>query len=574
MSGSGVVTLCVLVAVLCGVKADCSKHIHAPVVCLSNRRCLEGVWTEGFQTDCFQSFLGIPYAKPPIGSLRFANPVPSEPWTGVLSATTPKQDCLQKNYLLPIPVTSGQEDCLYLNVYVPKKASKIILPVMVYIFGGGFFSGSANPYIHGPEYFMDTQQVILVTVAYRLGALGFLSTGDESCPGNFGFKDQNLALKWIQQHIKAFGGDPNRVTIFGQSAGGVSVHMHMLSPLSEGLFNQAIVMSGNAAAPYNKAPKDPLQQTKDQAKFCGIENANKMKSEQLIKALRKVNATTLVDSGDEFKYWHVDPLVTFRPAIEPDIEGAFMTRDPKEIIRTGEYRHVPWMTGFVPSEGAVRALSIISNETLKNDFNANFDDLLMRLMEFADEGTSASAWRLKQIVDFYLNGTHHLGQDNVQRFVDIISDRAFFHPLYKTLESYVGYADLERNPVYLYKFAFKGPYSYSFLYTGSAKDYGVVHCDDLIYLFKSPVLFSAGFNKTSVDAKVIQHMVGAFVTFASNGQPTNDGSLKSCNKGMFLKNQYFCDYMEYKNTEDNGFILQRNSHFPVDAVKFWDKLLV
>ncbi|TMW40065.1 hypothetical protein DOY81_014855, partial [Sarcophaga bullata] len=120
------------------------------------------------------------------------------------------------------------------------------LPVMVYIYGGGWFSGTANPAITGPEYIMDTEEVILVTFSYRLGAFGFLSTGDNSIPGNFGLKDQLLALKWVQRNIADFGGDPEKVTIFGQSAGAISAHMHMLSSQSQGLFRGVIALSGTA----------------------------------------------------------------------------------------------------------------------------------------------------------------------------------------------------------------------------------------------------------------------------------------------------------------------------------------
>jgi juvenile-hormone esterase len=107
---------------------------------------------------------------------------------------------------------------------------------MVYIHAGGFFSGSISGLLHGPQYFMDNGDVILVLMAYRLGALGFLSTGDEHSPGNFGLKDQTLALKWVKENIREFGGNANSITIFGASAGGASVHMHMMSVLSEGVY--------------------------------------------------------------------------------------------------------------------------------------------------------------------------------------------------------------------------------------------------------------------------------------------------------------------------------------------------
>lgn len=158
-----------------------------------------------------------------------------------MSFVSEKPMCIQKNVLVPNPTVTGNEDCLYLNVYRPRTATGLIfqkkLPVMIFIHYGGLFAGAITPLLLGPEYFMETGTVILVMMQYRLGSLGFLSTGDSECPGNFGFKDQTMAMKWVKNHIENFGGNPNSITIFGQSAGAVSVHMHMLSPLSKVIFN-------------------------------------------------------------------------------------------------------------------------------------------------------------------------------------------------------------------------------------------------------------------------------------------------------------------------------------------------
>lgn len=172
------------------------------------------------------------------------NPQPPLSWSGIRNATTPASDCIQKNSLLPNPTVSGEEDCLYLNLYRPIRSdvdhARLPLPVIVYIHGGAFFAGSPSPYIVGPQRFMATGRVLMVTIAYRLGALGFLSTGDSEAPGNFGLKDQSMALSWVQQNAVHFGGDPNRVTLMGVSAGAASVHLHMMSPRSKGTHESAI----------------------------------------------------------------------------------------------------------------------------------------------------------------------------------------------------------------------------------------------------------------------------------------------------------------------------------------------
>lgn len=206
---------------------------------------------------------------------------------------------MQKNVLVPNVKVTGVEDCLYLNVYRPAGLDKnTTLPVIVFIHGGGYFAGGANPDIVGPEYFMDSCSVIMVAIAYRLGALGFLSTGDAEAPGNFGLKDQVMALQWVQDNIEYFNGNTSSVTIMGISAGAASVHMHMSSPLSEGLFHKAVSMSGNAYGPYTIPTRKPLELAIRQAEIFAI---NTTKTTELITELRKIEAWRIVDSIDQLK---------------------------------------------------------------------------------------------------------------------------------------------------------------------------------------------------------------------------------------------------------------------------------
>ncbi|ENN75929.1 hypothetical protein YQE_07466, partial [Dendroctonus ponderosae] len=175
------------------------------------------------------SFRGIRYAKAPVNELRFQPPVPVDKYEGVYNATADAPLC-------PQPTSDPtSEDCLFLNVYstkLPKENDKTVKrPVIVYIHAGGFYSVGSASYWEGPQYFMD-QDIVLVTFNYRLGTLGFLATGEKEAPGNNGLKDQVQVLKWINKNIEGFGGDPNSVTLMGYSAGGVSVVLHMVSPLS------------------------------------------------------------------------------------------------------------------------------------------------------------------------------------------------------------------------------------------------------------------------------------------------------------------------------------------------------
>ncbi|KAJ6634299.1 Juvenile hormone esterase [Pseudolycoriella hygida] len=542
----------------------CVPVCENPTICYTDG-CIQG---KVFQEELYEAYLGIPYAQPPVGNLRFSNPIPVKPWSGLLNATVTKPDCIQKNVLLPNAVASGSEDCLYLNVYRPVNipATKR-LPVMVFIHGGGFFAGSAGPSMVGPQHFMENGEVILVSMAYRLGVFGFLSTGDNHCPGNFGLKDQTLALRWVKSNIRAFGGDDNEITIFGVSAGGAAVQMHMMSPLSQGLFHRGIIMSGSAIAPYNEPTKNPSCQAKKQGRAVGIQYIN---NKDLITKLRKIDAFKLLDSVDGLKTWSVDPLTYYRPVIESNRSDAFMVQDPRITWRTGQFQHIPFMTGVVVREGAVRASAIVTNQPLLDDLNANLKDLLPKLMEIEMKTKRKSNELFEKLKNFYLNGTDIVNEDNRLGFIDMFSDRAFVYPYYKTVQNYIQYADTERHPVSLYRFAFKGPISYSLAYTGTNIDIGVVHLDDTLYLLGS--LFPP-FPKNSIYSNLTKTMVSFYVSFAKNGRPMHlsKDAVNECTK--FHKGQ-FCDYQEFSNSDDEiGFEVRTKNNFDCRMVNFWDNIL-
>ncbi|KRT81774.1 hydrolase, partial [Oryctes borbonicus] len=200
----------------------------------------------------FYAFTSIRYAEAPINNLRFQPPVPVDKWDDIYDATKPGPVCPQPNN------QNSSEDCLMLNVYtneLPTNGKEVCKPVMVFFHPGGFYGYTGAIYMFGPQYLLD-EEIVLVTANYRLGSLGFLSTGTKEAPGNNGFKDQVIVLKWIHDHIKAFGGNPEMVTISGYSAGARSTSLHLVSPMSRGLFHRAIVMSasafGHATTPTNQ----------------------------------------------------------------------------------------------------------------------------------------------------------------------------------------------------------------------------------------------------------------------------------------------------------------------------------
>lgn len=206
-------------------------------------------------------FKGIPYAAPPVGSLRWRPPQPVKPWRGIRAATEYGHDCMQ----LPFPNdaaplrTQPSEDCLYLNVWAPRKHPAKPLPVMLWIYGGGFVNGGSSPAPYDGSHFAQ-KGLIFVSFNYRLGRFGFFAFPallKEGGPvGNYALMDQLAALKWVQRNIASFGGDPRQVTIFGESAGGRSVNVLLTSPAAKGLFTRAMIESGGGR--NNLLPADPL----------------------------------------------------------------------------------------------------------------------------------------------------------------------------------------------------------------------------------------------------------------------------------------------------------------------------
>ncbi|XP_058986933.1 juvenile hormone esterase isoform X2 [Musca domestica] len=549
------------------------NRLPQPKVCAPSAGCMIGKIMPGYRIDSFEAFMGIPYALPPVGDLRFSHPKAYPPTRDLINATEPKSDCIQKNDLIPNPQSSGSEDCLYLNVYRPIKSNEnhTKLPVMVYIHQGGWFAGSVHPAIVGPEYFMDTEDVILVTFNYRLGVFGFLSTEDAIVPGNFGLKDQTLALKWVQKNIAAFGGNPQKVTLFGQSAGGVSAHMHMLSKHSEGLFQAVIALSGTANVPFALQP-NALELARLTARHCNVTNAHELSTAKLLKALRAVDAETLLRAADAIKYWDVDPLTLYRPVVENfDSPDAFFTENPVDIFERGDYKAVPFMTGVVPGEGAVRAVAILESEELRKTFNDNFDYLLEEFLElppeFDDERVKFS---MESIIREYFDGQHEL---TPQGFVDVVTDRGFHHPFYTTIETYIRTVNTAKAPLFLYYFNYKGPHSFSTIYSGGVTtyDYGVVHCDDLIYLFRSPLLFP-DFEKNSTHAQVSKDFVRHFVEFAKNLKPYPSMGC-SAKTYPYDSNDSICDYVLFENAGNDSYRVSLEQKFNIPRMQFWDDII-
>jgi para-nitrobenzyl esterase len=304
---------------------------------------------EGATESGISSWKGIPFAQPPVGELRWRAPQPVEPWQGVRRATTFSNDCMQIPFArdaAPLG-TPPAEDCLYVNVWRPAGAQPDAkLPVMFWIYGGGLVNGGASPEVYdGSE--LARQGVVLVSFNYRLGRFGFFAhpalteaNEDNGLLGNYGYLDQIAALDWVQRNIAAFGGDPNNVTIFGESAGGGSVNMMMASPMARGKFHKAIVMSGGGRRMRAELPvrsetgPDGEGAGVGFAEWAGVEGSG---PEALAK-LRALPAEKVV-AGIGIAQQPV------APSSGPMIDGFLLQVSPPDVYRAGNAAPVPFMAG-------------------------------------------------------------------------------------------------------------------------------------------------------------------------------------------------------------------------------------
>ncbi|HMC53331.1 MAG TPA: carboxylesterase family protein, partial [Acidimicrobiales bacterium] len=296
---------------------------------------------EGVERDGVRVFRGIPYARPPVGPRRFRAPQPAEPWTGVRDASKAGPAAPQvpgpTEQLMPGPPLDTDEDCLTLNVWTPAAAGAQPRPVLVWIHGGGFLTGSGSLPIYNGRFLAARGDVVVVTINYRLGALGFLShpalrDEESGAAGNWGLLDQIAALRWVRENIDAFGGDPGNVTVFGESAGAMSVGTLMGTPAAVGLFRRAIMESGSPAA----TPAEEAAGTAES--LLRAAGCNRIDSE----GARALPLGALLEAQQDL-WARRGPGVGL--PLQPALDGAVLERDPSEAIADGLSSGVPVITG-------------------------------------------------------------------------------------------------------------------------------------------------------------------------------------------------------------------------------------
>jgi len=346
---------------------------------------------------------GIPFAAPPVGELRWRPPQPVPAWPGVLSADTFKSDCAQKPFpadAAPLGVTPA-EDCLGINLWKPAAASEQPLPVLVWIYGGGFVNGGSSPAVYDGSAFAKNG-IVFVSFNYRLGRFGFFAhpaltaeARERGEPlGNYGYLDQIAALKWIQDNITAFGGDPDNVTIFGESAGGVSV-LHLLStPMAAGLFHKASVLSGGGRGSLlgSRYLSESGKDGRPSAEASGVAFANKNgiqgNDSQALAALRALPMDALIDELNLETLWQADDTYVGGPLLD----GAIVYQTPQQALESGDWNKMPVLVGSTSAD-----LGFSSAES-KQALFAPFGTHAQRAREVYDPDGNAPLEQVRNLV--------------------------------------------------------------------------------------------------------------------------------------------------------------------------------
>ncbi|XP_069675498.1 juvenile hormone esterase-like [Periplaneta americana] len=476
-------------------------NVTSPVVVNIFQGTLQGVSKTSLYGRTFCAFKGIPYSQPPLGECRFKAPRQPLQWSGTLNATTEPPPCLQFNSELE---TIGKEDCLYLSVYTPQLATQNDdpFPVMVYIPGEDWVSSATTNY--GPEYLMD-RDVVLVIINYRLGSLGFLSTGDGTAPGNFGLKDQVQALRWVRDNINAFGGDPNKVTIFGHSSGAASVHYHILSPMSTGLFHRAIMQSGTAVSPDFRPSTDAAAWTRRLARLVGCSTEN---TTQLIACMRVADAKKLLKLGASYH----------TPVVEDDAEEeVFLPDHPFHLMKDGRVNGVPVLLGTVGNEGSYWAAKTLQNpeEIQKwNDHVDDFTDAPSSFQLFNEKHCGRDLW--EPILNYYFGASNHTFDiSKSEALSKMYGDRKVYYPVHvaTTMLSISGL-----QPIFVYNFDYSSSdHMYNFS-TEFGPYIGVSHGDDKLYFFN--YTHPPRSDVTSLEDMAISTFTTLWASFAKEGNPT------------------------------------------------------
>ncbi|XP_047539204.1 esterase E4-like [Vanessa atalanta] len=501
----------------------------------------------------FETYRGIRYAEPPVGELRFQPPKLITEYKTPVDASEDGPAC-------PLPAPPGyyvDEDCLTINVYTPlKKDRKEPLPVIFFIHAGGFYTMSGRSDLAGPHYLLD-RDIVLVTINYRLGSLGFLSTGDELAPGNNGYKDQVAALKWVQRNIAAFGGDPASVTIAGCSAGSFSVMLHMISPMSKGLFHRGISMSGS---PINIKPT-PDNMYSLAVKQAELLNCPTTDSKAIIDCLKTKSWRDLGNSLLGFYEFGFDPVGIWMPVVEKDFgQERFLPIDPVKAIKEGKMHAVPYIVSQTRDEFFWMAYTVLRNQTLLDRMNSEWESIAPISFLLPRDARTSSVTRALRTTYLHDKALRN-DKESAKNLGLLYQDSIESFPVHRLVNLMCRHSP---HPVWYYEFAYVGNHSH-YEDPVSMKPEGAAHHDDLIYLFTLSYRFP-DVGAAGGDARLVDRMTALWHNFAKHGDP-NHGDLPELEGVKWPRIRP--DNRQYLRIDRD---LSVHKNLKEDRLKFWEEL--
>ncbi|CAH0690427.1 unnamed protein product [Spodoptera exigua] len=525
-------------------RCDVRMRIDSGWVCGLRRR--------GEYNTEYASFRGIPYGQQPVGELRFKELQPVRPWPHNLDATEEGPICPQHDELygrMIAPKRGMSESCIYANVHVPLEAlpdlesadefeykdcdnyrNKKGVPILVFIHGGGFQSGSGDTDLHGPEYLVS-KGIIVITFNYRINVFGFLSLNTPKIPGNAGLRDQVTLLRWVQRNARAFGGDPSDVTLAGQSAGATCAHLLSLSNVTKGLFKRVILMSGSAIPAYYTV--SPIYAKQAATRFLTILGTNSTDPDLIHDKLVRTPLEDILNANTVFQY--ESGLATFVPVREDQrLENErIVDDDPITLIEQGRGKEYPMIVGFSNNECEFFKRRLLYLDILGR-IKAN-PLLILRLeIPFTTLPNVALALANK-VIDWYFHG-----KLNIKDYLEVCRDTLFMYPAFKVSEWRAKMHDAA--PVYLYQFAYEA--DFSAVKAGLNLEYnGTAHVEDLTNIFRENALLDdrQSFPPVNRDDSMKDWMTQFVIEFMNCDKPT-------CSEWGWYPVQ--ADHLNYQNIQE------------------------
>ncbi len=436
-----------------------------------------------------RAFLGIPFAAPPVGQLRWKQPMPAAKWKGVREAKGFGPRCMQPSVFSDMIFRDAgmSEDCLTLNIWTPAGDAKAKLPVMVWIYGGGFLGGSTSERRQDGAQ-LASNGVVVVTMNYRLGIFGFFTHHElaaesgHNAAGNYGLMDQTAALRWVKENIAAFGGDPGKVTLFGESAGSFSVSAQMASPLAKGLYQRAIGESGGALGTSTLSFR-PVAETEARDEAFALETF----STASLAGLRAISAQQMLDG--QMKKNAKGEMTRFSGGVD----GYFLPESPHAIFAAGRQNDVPMIAGWNRDEGGFDPKATVASfqELVRKQYPDHVTEVLA-LYAAPDDGAAPRAQ------------------------ADLEGDRFIAYSTWQWLEAQT---KTGKQSVYRYEFDQASPPDP--FHPGGVAAY---HSSEIPYVFGAlDLLSSVGYNWRPEDRALSTEMQKYWTNFAKTGDPNGDG---------------------------------------------------